>query len=157
VKFKHLWLIIVTVVIVTLTITLIHKRNVDAMYADFDVTSIHASKAPGEVIHHSIIKSFKQYRTGNTYYANLVVHTTQTTTLSLANWYLLEGKQSQPNQFLSENLTINGQTTNVLKKGTNVIHVNTNVDKNISPNLVVVTNPYKGKYNKFIFNTLKNE
>lgn len=137
-----------------LALSLIHKAHIDRLYRGFEIKTVEVSDVKNKITPNMTIKKFKQYRKSNEYYAELTVDTANKMSLSLAHWYLLEGQSVQPNQFISDDLTINGRHDNILTKGTNVIKINTQVDQGVRPNLVIVTNPDKGKYTKFMFKTL---
>ena len=112
-----------------------HKSNVESDYRGFRITTIRVEK-------NKFVPISKK----------LVMQVTAKTdsSLSIANWYLYEGPTVTPNQFGTP--IINGASTHVLSKGTNIIKANTNYQvEQTKHNLVVVSNYTHGKYRLFYF------
>lgn len=91
-----------------------------------------------------------QHLKKNEYHANVIIQAKTDNSLSIANWHLYEGPSVTPNQFGTP--IINGTSTHVLSKGTNIIKANTNYQvEQTKHNLVVVSNYTHGKYRLFYF------
>ncbi|AVK63503.1 hypothetical protein C5Z26_05025 [Lactobacillus sp. CBA3606] len=150
---KKLSLLLLPIIAIA-ALLIVHKANVDQRYHNFSVNTVHISPVANQLTPNVTLKSFSQYRKKNHYYASLTVTATKKMPFTLDHWYLMEGTAIQPNQFLTDDLTINGMPSTNLSRGTNVIKVNTQVDPQVQPNLVIVTNPAKGHYRKLVFKTL---
>ncbi|AUH38846.1 hypothetical protein CXZ13_16680 (plasmid) [Lactiplantibacillus plantarum] len=128
-----------------------HKSNVESDYRGFRITTISVEKNKFVPISKKLVMQVTgQYLNKNEYHANVIIQAKTDSSLSIANWYLYEGPTVTPNQFGTP--IINGASTHVLSKGTNIIKANTNYQvEQTKHNLVVVSNYTHGKYRLFYF------
>ncbi|QFQ90571.1 hypothetical protein [Lacticaseibacillus manihotivorans] len=128
-----------------------HQHQVTVLYQGFAIhtrnVALHQSIALNDqqtlTLHH-------QGLTHGHFRATLTLHTRAASRLSLAHWYLYEGPNNQPNQFLDP--TINGKVTHDLTPGTNRITVATNIAPHRPTyQLAIAINDKHGRYRILYF------
>jgi hypothetical protein len=128
-----------------------HQHQVAALYQGFAIHTLNVPPhQPVALNNQQTLTLRHQGLTHGHFQATLTLHTRAARRLSLAHWYLYEGSNNQPNQFIDP--TINGKFTHDLTPGTNRITVTTNIAPHRPTyQLAIAVNDKHGRYRILYF------
>lgn len=151
---KNVVLVMSASLFLILSLMLWHKSKVESKYENFQVQNVQVRKE-GQLVALSeniSVTVLNQHHTSRNYHATLRVDSRKDSTLSLSHWYLYEGDNRQPNQFLDTNIKVNRKASKALRKGSNLVRISNNVDPKQSTHyLAIVINHPRGKYRVITF------
>ncbi|ERL66546.1 hypothetical protein [Schleiferilactobacillus shenzhenensis] len=125
-----------------------HKATVERLYQDFEIQQVLVTAKDESIpissnLSMTLIRQGVQHR--NQYTAVVLIHAKRRGALSISQWYLDEGSNRQPNQFLEAE--INGKKGKVVNAGDNQVIVRAVADptKHVY-RLAVVVHYHPSKY-----------